>query len=146
MNTVFPWQKVLTGQCVQAIFVTFGLHRQLGFVIRAAIWLGLWFAITRLPRQWADSADQWNAAAGHGQQVWNTDFDDFHGIVWKLLLAYLFLNVIGLLAAAAGKALSLMFHHHNHFDKMQVRTLRRCAYSEAIRMSSVQCMSLTAEI
>ena len=111
-----------------AIFVTFGLHRQLAYMLRAALWLGMWFAITGRPRSWALQADDWEQKAG--RPLWKPTFLKVHAIIWRLLLTFLLYTIVGLLSAAAGKALSLQFHHKNHFERMQV--LFRCHPGEGL--------------
>jgi hypothetical protein len=108
--------KTLAG--MQAVFLTFGLNRQLAYTLRAALWFGLWFAITSRPRSWARQAESWREAAG--KSIWEPTFLRVHSIVWRLLLVYLLYKMAGLLSSAAGKALSLQFHHKNHFARMQV--------------------------
>lgn len=105
---------------VQAVFLTFGLHTQLGYVIRSGLWFGAWFALMRSPRQWAEKAGTWNdMAAVDDMVVWNDKFDKVHRYMSRALLAYFLLCVCGLLRAACAKYLSLKFHHRNHFERMQ---------------------------
>jgi hypothetical protein len=103
---------------LQIVFLTFGLHRQLGYVLRNSMWFGIWFAIAQVPKSWADSSDEWNDQAN--ETVWTEQFLRVHRIVWRLLLSYVLFSVAGLLAALAGKLLSLQFHHENHFQRIQV--------------------------
>lgn len=98
-----------------------GLHRQLAYTLRAATWFGLWFAIAARPLDWAKKADEWHKQSG--QPIWESSFIRAHSVVWRLLLTFLLYTIVGLLAAAAGKALSLQFHHKNHFERMQARRL-----------------------
>lgn len=91
------------------MFLTFGLHLQLAHVLRSAMWLSVWFVLSARPRSWANLASDWNDAAG--QTVWEPAFLRVHAVIWRLLLTYLLFTLAGFLAAAAGKALSLQFHH-----------------------------------
>ena len=104
---------------MQAVYLTFGLQRQLAGVARAAAWLGLWFALSARARHWAARAAQWQEEAGTA--IWSDEFSGIHGVVWRLLLSYVLLQVAGLASAVAGKALALQFHHENHFERMQAR-------------------------
>jgi hypothetical protein len=108
--------------------------------MRAAVWLGIWFGIANGPLDWANNADTWNSETG--KDVWMDEFQKTHHIIWRLLLAYLLLTAIGLLAAMAGKALSLMFHHHNHFERMQVRLplVLHASTCRLQRMPQIQAM------
>jgi hypothetical protein len=103
---------------MQGVFLTCGLNKQLAYTLRAGLWLGIWFALTARPRAWAEEAEAWKGAAG--REVWKPTFIKVHALMWRLLLVFLLYTVVGLLAAAAGKALSLQFHHQNHFARMQV--------------------------
>jgi hypothetical protein len=114
---------------VQVVFITFGLHRQLGYVVRAAMWMGLWFGIGAAPLNWAQKASNWNDKAG--EAVWTEAFLDVHRVMWKVLLSFLLYTVTGLLSAVAGKALSLQFHHANHFERMQVRLTPCCCLARS---------------
>jgi hypothetical protein len=105
---------------VQGVFLTCGLNHQLTHTLRAGLWFGVWFAITIRPRSWAEEAEGWNKAAR--KEIWMPTFIRVHAIMWRLLLSYLLYSFVGLLAAAVGKALSLQFHHKNHFARMQVRS------------------------
>lgn len=106
---------------MQALYLTFGLQGQLALVLRAAAWMGIWFGIAETPRSWAADASKWNALAG--QTVWRPVFLQVHSTMWRLLLAFTLFKGTALLSAVAGKALSLQFHHANHFEQMQVRPL-----------------------
>ena len=107
----------------QVVFLTFGLHTQLAYVIRNGMWLGIWFALASRPLRFADLAKQWNREGNDGRLI-EEDFGKAYDIVWKLLLCYVLYSVAGLIAAAAGKALSLQFHHDNHFAQIQARLER----------------------
>lgn len=114
---------------MQPVFITFGLHRQLAFVLRAALWMGAWFAIAYLPLSWAKDASEWNELAG--EEVWPESFLRVHNYMWRAILVFGLYTVMGLLAAVAGKFLSLQFHQANHLSRLEVR---RC--SKAARASS----------
>jgi hypothetical protein len=103
---------------LQVVFLTFGLHRQLGHVLRNCMWFGIWFALVKDPKNWAEDADAWNDQAN--ETVWTDDFLKVHNVVWRLLLSYMLYSIVGLLSALAGKLLSLQFHHENHFHRIQV--------------------------
>lgn len=108
------------GIFMQAVFLTFGLHTQLGYVIRTGAWLGAWFVLMSSPRHWADEAERWNRlAAPANVAVWNEKFETVHYYMSRALLAYLLLCFCGLLRAGMAKYLSLKFHHRNHFESMQ---------------------------
>jgi hypothetical protein len=109
---------------VQALYLTFGLQGQLALVLRAAAWMGIWFGIAETPRSWAADAHEWNALAG--QTVWHPIFLRVHSTMWRLLLVFTIFKGTALLSAAAGKALSLQFHHANHFEQMQVGPFLPC--------------------
>jgi hypothetical protein len=102
----------------QVLIFSVGLHHQVGHVLHAATWLGVWFPISFVARSWARQAPHWNTQAG--QAVWSNHFLSVHAIVWRLLLVYLLRNVFSVAAAAVSKWLSLQFHHRNHFERMQV--------------------------
>lgn len=111
---------MVDGVCVQAVFLTFGLHIQLGYVLRSGMWIGAWYALMHPPRKWAEDSVKWNElAADTGVVVWNDRFEKVHTYVAKALIAYCLLCVCGLVRAACAKYLSLKFHHRNHFERMQ---------------------------
>jgi hypothetical protein len=106
---------------VQAVFLTFGLHTQLAYLLRSSMWLALWFAVMNTPLSWAKDASVWNDLAERRESVWSEEFEKAHRIVWKLLASYVIYTFLGLLRSATAKYLSLQFHHKNHFERMQVR-------------------------
>ena len=124
---------------MQAVFLTFGLHRQLTYTLRTALWLGLWFIVTIRPRHWAVQADGWNDNAG--KPIWEATFLRVHALVWRLLLTFLLYTIVGLMSATAGKMLSLQFHHKNHFECMQVRRSHAVStlHAESMRLFAVVC-------
>lgn len=85
----------------QIVFLTFGLHRQLGYLIQAAAWFGIWFGLVSVPLGWAHDSSAWNSSAG--QRVWSDKFENVHHYVWRVLLVFMLLRAMGLLRAAAGK-------------------------------------------
>lgn len=100
-----------------------GLHKQVGNVIGAAAWLGIWFPISAVARSWARHAPTWRVEAG--RDVWSDDFLRVHRLIWRLLLVYLIFRIFELAAAAASKWLALQFHDKNHFERMQVHRRAR---------------------
>lgn len=104
-------------KALQGVFLTCGLNRQLAKTLRVALWFAMWFVISSRPRSWARQAEAWQDAAG--RRIWSSEFSRVHAIMWRLILSYLLFSLVRLLAAAAGKALSLQFHHRQHFTKMQ---------------------------
>jgi hypothetical protein len=107
---------------MQAIYLTFGLQRQLTEVAQSAAWLGVWFGLTAEARDRAERSAAWSVLAGTA--IWSREFLRVHALVWRLLLTLLLFRCAGFLSAVAGKVLSLQFHHANHFERMQARHAR----------------------
>jgi hypothetical protein len=106
---------------VQA-FAIVGLKRELGYLMRSAMWFGLWFPIMAKPVNWAHDARRWKTHGIRSAQVvkWDDGFITVHQIVWRVLLTFVLYAMVGLIKAAIGKYMSFHFHYRNHSAKMQV--------------------------
>lgn len=107
---------------VQA-FAIVGLKDQLGFVLRSAMWFGLWFPIMSKPVALAQDARKWIKQGGRSEQVvrWDYGFIVVHEIIWRILLTFVLWEIVQLAKAALGKYMSFHYHHRNHSAKMQVQ-------------------------
>lgn len=86
------------------------------------MWLGAWFIIMWRPYRWAQAAASANVRAQRTDPdlIWDDTFEQAFKDGWRLLVAFLLLSVFALARSAITRALSLRFHHANHFDQMQV--------------------------
>ena len=98
------------------VFIVFGTRRQFEAFLCALVWFCLWFPITERARVLADASETWNS---YGPYVWTDRFNAVHFYVWRVLLLYVLFAFCSLVAAAAGRGLSLMFHHDDHFDRIK---------------------------
>lgn len=117
--TIAVVQLYVTGERVQ--FVAFGTRKQCVAFVRACLWFAIWFPLTAQARHWAENANTWNALQGSlsGERiVWDDGFATANFYIWRLLLVYVLFTLCAMLAAIAGRALSLTFHSDDHFDRM----------------------------
>lgn len=106
---------------VQVLYTIVGLWCPLKYVVRAGMFLGLWFVLMHPPVSWAKQAQEWQEAGAATARAfsWTTDFLRVHSIMWRLLLVFLLYTTVGLVRSALGKHLSIHTHHTHHFPRMQ---------------------------
>ena len=110
-------------QCMgdMAPFVVVGIQARLSRTVRMLLWLALWFAVAASPLDRANASHRWNSETA--RSVWPDTFLDVHFVVWRSLLMVATAEFAGLLASVAGRVLSMVFHHKNHFRQMQLALL-----------------------
>lgn len=105
------------------LFTLVNLWRPLKYVVRAGLFLGIWFIIMEPAVRWAEQAQTWQAAGPATAQAfaWTASFLKIHSIAWRVLLVFLLYTTVDLVRSALGKHLSIHTHHAHHFPKMQAR-------------------------
>ena len=116
ISTTTLLQVYMVGDLVE--FVVFGTRKQCVSFIQACIWFSIWFPITAQARQWAVLSYSWKHL-NNDSTVWPSTFLDVHFYVWRALLVYVLFTLCSVLAAIAGRALSLKFHSEDHFDRIK---------------------------
>eukprot|EP00892_Ulva_mutabilis_P002303 jgi/Ulvmu1/12073/UM083_0086.1 len=127
------------------LFTIVGLWRPLKYVVRAGLFLGLWFTIMARPVQWAKQAEEWQAAAPETARAfsWTTNFLSVHRVVWRILLVFLLYTTVGLIKSALGKHLSIHTHHAHHFPRMQEALVHETIIQQ---LSKPYCLSPHATV
>lgn len=99
-------------------FITFGTKKQVTHMVRAILWFVSWFPLTEHARTLNAKAKEWNETARY-REVWTTSFEHLDFYVWRFLLVYVLFTVCAVISAGAGRCLSLVFHHDDHFERMK---------------------------
>lgn len=113
-------------------------------MIRNVLWLGGWFVIMWQPYRWAQAAASANKRAERAEPhlIWDDTFEQAFEDGWRLLVAFLLLSVFALARSAITRALSLRFHHTNHFAQMQVLRLFPPCLTCSIFLANVSSLLL----
>lgn len=102
-----------------APFVVVGIQTQLTGTASALAWLATWFSIAEKPRRWAELARNWERSEATTPLILDSTFLRVYMVVWRALVLLACASAAGLVAGVCGRTMSMIFHHRNHFKRMQ---------------------------
>ena len=98
---------------------THGLEGAFANTVRAASWVGIWFALAHKPLEWSRDAVNWNDEAA--DTVWPTVFTDVHSVTWRILVLWAMVAAARALVKVAGRLLAIRFHYSGHDSEASVQ-------------------------